>query len=62
MKVSIIGLDIAKSSFQTHGVDANGTCIFKRSVVAVKFLLLLKNLHPVTLSWKPVDQHITGHG
>ena len=32
MKVSIIGLDIAKSSFQAHGVDANGTCVFKRKL------------------------------
>lgn len=32
MKVSIIGLDIAKSSFHAYGVDTNGTCIFKRKL------------------------------
>ncbi|WP_010518266.1 IS110 family RNA-guided transposase [Komagataeibacter oboediens] len=32
MKVTIIGLDIAKSVFQAHGTDANGKCLLKKKL------------------------------
>jgi transposase len=31
--VTTIGLDIAKSVFQVHGVDAAGQCIFECAVL-----------------------------
>ena len=32
MKITMIGLDIAKSVFQAHGTDANGKCLLKRKL------------------------------
>ncbi|GAB6968896.1 MULTISPECIES: IS110 family RNA-guided transposase [Komagataeibacter] len=32
MKVTIIGLDIAKSVFQVHGTDASGKCLLKKKL------------------------------
>ena len=32
MEVTTIGLDIAKSVFQVHGVDANGQVIVRRQI------------------------------
>ncbi|GBQ49016.1 IS110 family transposase (plasmid) [Komagataeibacter sucrofermentans] len=32
MKVTIIGLDIAKSVFQAHGTDASGKCLLKKKL------------------------------
>lgn len=31
-KVSIIGLDIAKSVFQAHGADASGGVVFRKKI------------------------------
>jgi transposase len=32
MEVTTVGLDIAKSVFQVHGVDANGKVIVRRQI------------------------------
>ena len=37
-EVSTIGVDIAKSVFQIHGVDANGTVVIRQRVSRAKFL------------------------
>jgi transposase len=39
--VSTIGLDIAKSVFQVHGVDANGLVVIRRQVKR-RWLLLFR--------------------
>ena len=37
-EVSTIGLDIAKSVFQVHGVDADGTVVIRRRIGRTKVL------------------------
>ena len=37
-KVSIIGLDIAKSVFQAHGADASGAVVFRKKISRAKLL------------------------
>jgi len=39
-EVSTIGVDIAKSVFQIHGVDAEGTVVIRKRVGRAKFLEL----------------------
>jgi len=45
-EVSTIGLDIAKSVFQVHGVDAQGTVIIRRRIGRGKVLGFFGNLSP----------------
>ena len=45
-KVSTIGVDIAKSVFQIHGVDADGTVVIRRRVGRTKVLEFFAKLPP----------------
>src|SRR5476649_1127924 len=45
-EVSTIGLDIAKSVFQIHGVGADGTVVIRRRVGRAKFLEFFTDLPP----------------
>ena len=45
-EVSTIGLDIAKSVFQIHGVDADGTVVIRRRVGRAKVLEFFAKLPP----------------
>jgi transposase len=46
MKVTTIGLDIAKNVFQVHGADAKGRMVFKRRLSRGKVLSFFANLPP----------------
>lgn len=46
MDISIIGIDLAKSVFQLHGVDADGAVVFEREVRRSAFLAALEQLPP----------------
>ena len=43
-EVSTIGLDIAKSVFQVHGVDADGTVVIRKRVSRAKVLEFFSTL------------------
>src|SRR5258705_9689081 len=45
-KVSTIGLDIAKSVFQVHGVDAAGSVVIRKRVSRAKVLEYFGELPP----------------
>jgi len=45
-EASTIGLDIAKSVFQVHGVDAGGAVVIRKRVGRAKVLELLAALPP----------------
>ena len=45
-EVSIIGVDIAKSVFQIHGVDAGGAVVIRKRIGRLKVLELFANLPP----------------
>jgi transposase len=45
-EVSTIGLDIAKSVFQVHGVDADGAVVMRKRVGRAKLLELFAAVRP----------------
>ena len=46
LTVTTIGIDLAKSVFQLHGVDASGQVVLQRKVRRGQFLALLRRLPP----------------
>ena len=46
MRVTTIGLDIAKSAFQVHGADRHGRAVLKRKLTRSKVLVFFANLPP----------------
>ena len=46
MQTVTIGLDIAKSVFQVHGVDAQGTVVIRRQLKRRQVLPFFKKLPP----------------
>jgi transposase len=44
MDVSIVGIDLAKSVFQLHGVDAEGNVVLEKKVRRAAFLKTLEKL------------------
>jgi len=44
MKVTTLGIDLAKSTFRLHGVDGRGTVALRRQVTRKQLLPLLANL------------------
>ena len=45
-EVTTVGLDIAKSVFQVHGVDAEGTVVVQRRLTRVRVLPFFEKLAP----------------
>ncbi|KZM38878.1 IS110 family transposase [Labrenzia sp. OB1] len=46
MQITTLGIDLAKSVFQLHGIDANGGVILKKKVRRGAFLQVLSDLSP----------------
>jgi hypothetical protein len=60
-EVSTIGLDIAKSVFQVHGVDADGAVVIRKRISRAKMLEFFRG--PAVRAWlalKPARAHIIG--
>jgi len=60
--VTTIGLDIAKSVFQIHGVDAAGNVIVAVSSSAVTLCHSFRSCRRASLALKPALRRIIGHG
>ena len=58
-EVSTIGVDIAKSVFQVHGVDADGTVVIRRRVGRAKILEFFSKLRPCLVRDSPDDSKLT---
>ena len=59
-EVSTIGLDIAKSVFQIHGVDADGTVVIRTRVSRSKVLQFFADLSPCLVGIEACRRHIIG--
>src|SRR3954465_3366573 len=46
MRPTVIGLDIAKSVFQAHGVNAKGAVIIRKRLTRVEVKLFFRDLRP----------------
>ena len=58
--VTTIGLDIAKSVFQVHGVDAYGNMVVRRQLKRRYVLPFFKKLPPCLVASRPAPHHIIG--
>ena len=58
MKIATIGLDIAKTVFQVHGVDGEGRVVLRRKVRRDKLLALFTELEPCLVG---MEACATGH-
>lgn len=46
MSIVILGIDLAKSTFSLHGVDARGQCVLRKTVSRSRLLSLIAQLPP----------------
>jgi hypothetical protein len=46
MKITIIGIDLAKNVFQIHGVDAHGKAVLKKQIKREEMAVFFANLAP----------------
>ncbi len=60
MKVTTVGIDLAKQIFQVHGVDGHGKTVIRRQLRRAQMAEFFTNLPPAWSAWKPVAVHITG--
>ena len=61
MDVSMIGLDIAKSVFQVHGVDAAGEAVERKRLARARVgLLVSRSSCPASWRWRRAAGRITG--
>jgi transposase len=59
--VKTIGLDIAKSGFQVHGVDADGQVVFRRQLKRRNVLAFFQKVPSCLVGmWRPVRHRING--
>ena len=59
-EVSTIGLDIAKSIFQVHGVDVDGAVVIRKRVRRAKVSEFFSALPPCLVGIEAFRAHIIG--
>ena len=59
--ITTIGLDIAKSVFQVHGVDAKGHVLIRRQLKRRYVLAFFRGCRRAWLVSRPVPPRIIGH-
>jgi hypothetical protein len=59
-EVSTIGLDIAKSVFQIHGVDAASAVVIRKRISRAKLLEFFATLRSASSALRRVRPHIIG--
>jgi len=45
-KLTVLGIDLAKQSFQLHGIDKTGNVVIKKKVTRAKLVEIVANLSP----------------
>ena len=59
--ITTIGLDIAKSVFQVHGVDANGQVVLRRQLKRRYVLAFFEKLAPCLVGIEACASFTIGH-
>ena len=59
-RISTIGLDIAKSVFQVHGVGVEGITVMRRRLTRTRLLEFSRRSTLAALGSKPAPHHTTG--
>lgn len=60
MKITTIGIDLAKNVFQVYGVDEHGKVLLKKQLKRDQMLFFLPTSPLPFLAWKPVAAHTIG--
>ena len=60
MQITTIGLDLAKSVFQVHGVDASGQAVVRKSLRRAQMLPFFAKLPPCLVGIEACARRITG--
>ena len=50
MAIDVLGIDLAKTVFQLHGVDRKGAAVFKRRVMRDQLLSVVAGIEPCTIA------------
>jgi transposase len=58
--VTTVGLDIAKSVFQVHGIDAAGQVVIRRQLKRRYVLAFFEKLPPCLVASRPVPRRTIG--
>ena len=61
MQITTIGLDLAKSVFQVHAVDAEGHVVVRKALRRHRFCRSLPSFPPASSAWKLAAPRIIGH-
>ena len=61
MDVATVGIDLAKSIFRLHGVDARGVVVLRRQVTRKQLLPFMARLSPCLIGMEPVRAVTIGH-
>ena len=61
-EVSIIGIDLAKRSFQVHGAKSDGSAAFRRKLSRGKMLGFLASQPPARWRWRRAPAPTIGAG
>lgn len=61
-ETTTVGLDIAKSVFQVHGVDADGAVVLRKQVRREALLIFLPVCRAVWLAWRRAGRRTIGLG
>ncbi len=59
-EITTIGVDLAKSVFQIHGVREDGTVALRRKLRRGQVLAFFEAVRPALSAWKPAPVRITG--
>ena len=59
--IATIGLDIAKSVFQVHGVDNDGKVVIRRQLKRRYVLAFFEKLQPCLVGIEACARHTIGH-
>ncbi len=60
MEITTIGLDLAKSIFQVHGIDAEGKVVVRKALRRAQVLPFFSRLKPCLIGIEPAGHLIIG--
>lgn len=59
-KVTIIGVDLAKRSFQVHGASADGSVLFRKKLSRAQVVPFFANNQFASLLWRLAQPRMIG--
>ena len=59
--VTVIGLDLAKSVFQVHGVDEHGSAVLRQRLTRARLLKFSPSCRLAWWAWRRARRRTSGH-